>query len=61
MALTEVAARKAVPGEKPQKLADGNGLYLLVQPSGAKLWRWDYRYAAKRKTCLLYTSDAADE
>ncbi|WP_045728250.1 integrase arm-type DNA-binding domain-containing protein [Xanthomonas sp. GPE 39] len=28
---------------KPYKLRDGGGLLLLVNPDGAKLWRWDYR------------------
>ena len=30
MALTDTAIRKAKPGTKPQKLADGGGLYLLL-------------------------------
>ena len=31
----------------------GDGLYLLVQPSGAKWWRFDYRFASKRKTLSM--------
>ena len=33
----------AKPGEKPYKLADGRGLFLLVMPSGSKFWRWKFR------------------
>ena len=29
--------------EKEYKLTDGGGLYLLVTPSGGKLWRLKYR------------------
>jgi len=32
--LTDIAIRNAKPTEKPQKLFDGGGLFLLVQPSG---------------------------
>ncbi len=39
---------KALP--KPQKLFDGEGLFLLVQPNGSKLWRMAYRYGGKQKT-----------
>lgn len=53
MALTALEASKARATEKPQKLADGGGLYLLVQPNGAKYWRLDYRFAGKRKTLAV--------
>lgn len=47
--LTEVAIRKAKTASKPRKLADERGLYLEVMPTGAKYWRWKYRYADKEK------------
>jgi hypothetical protein len=47
--LTDVASRKATPGEKDRKLFDERGLYLLVKPSGSKLWRMKYRFADKEK------------
>ena len=53
MALTAIEASKARATDKPQKLADGGGLYLLVQPNGAKYWRLDYRFAGKRKTLAV--------
>lgn len=48
--LSELQVKKAKPREKDYKLADGGGLYLLVTPSGGKLWRCDYRYNKKRRT-----------
>jgi len=35
--------------KKQSKLSDGEGLYLLVKPSG-KYWRHSYRFAGKQKT-----------
>ncbi|MFV2035215.1 MAG: tyrosine-type recombinase/integrase, partial [Halocynthiibacter sp.] len=49
MALSEFAARKAKPRQKPYKLTDGGGLFLLVQPNGSKLWRHKYRFEGKEK------------
>jgi integrase len=34
---------------KPYKKADGFGLVLLVQPDGAKLWRYRFRFAGKEQ------------
>lgn len=52
MALTDTAIRNAKPAEKPYKLADEKGLYVLVNATG-KYWRLDYRFAGKRKTLSL--------
>jgi Arm DNA-binding domain len=49
MPIKETQARSALPSEKSYKLADGGGLFLLVQPSGSKLWRMKYRFAGKEK------------
>ena len=35
--LTDLQIKTAKPKEKPYKLTDGEGLYLLVKPDGAKL------------------------
>jgi integrase len=43
MALTDTTIRNAKPKAKPYKLADEKGLFLLVQPSGGKLWRLKFR------------------
>ncbi len=53
MPLTDIAVRQAKPTEKARKLTDERGLYLLVQPTGGKLWRLDYRFDGKRKTLAL--------
>lgn len=52
MPLTDIAVRNAKAREKPYKLADERGLYLLVNAAG-KYWRFDYRFAGKRKTLAL--------
>jgi integrase len=49
MALTDVAIRNAKPREKPYKLGDALGMFLLVQPTGGKLWRLKYRIDGKEK------------
>ena len=51
--LTATQVKQAQPGEQARKLADGQGLYLLIQPNGARYWRYNYRYAGKRKTLAL--------
>ncbi len=43
MPLTDTAVRNAKPREKPYKVTDMQGLYLLVNPHGSKLWRLRYR------------------
>jgi integrase len=47
MPLSDTAIRSAKPREKPYKLSDEKGLFLLVQPSGGKLWRLKYRIGKK--------------
>lgn len=49
MPLTDVAIRNAKPRTKPYKVADALGLFLLVQPSGGKLWRLKYRIDGREK------------
>ncbi|EJF5646169.1 integrase arm-type DNA-binding domain-containing protein [Salmonella enterica] len=49
MALTDTAIRKTKPTEKPFKLADSSGLYLLIKPNGSKLWYMKYRIDGKEK------------
>ena len=39
MPLTDTAIRKAKPDTKPVKMADGGGLYLLLNPNASKWWR----------------------
>ncbi|MDO9449446.1 MAG: integrase arm-type DNA-binding domain-containing protein [Rugosibacter sp.] len=51
--LSDIETRNAKPQAKPYKLSYERGLYLLVKPSGGKLWRFDYRHEGKRKTLAL--------
>lgn len=53
MALTEVKVRNAKPTEKPVKLTDGDGMHLLVHPTGSKYWRLQYRFSGKQKMLAL--------
>ena len=53
MALTDTAIRLAKPGATERKLADEKGLYLLLTPSGSKLWRLKYRLDGKEKKLAL--------
>ncbi len=49
MALTDTAIKNVKISEKPQKLFDGGGLFLLVAPNGGKWWRLKYRFGGKEK------------
>lgn len=53
MQLNDRAIESANPKAKPYKKSDGGGLYLLVQPNGAKYWRLKYRLAGKEHTLAL--------
>ena len=48
--LNDAKVRAAKPREKAYKLTDSNRLFLLVTPSGGKLWRWNYSYDGKQKS-----------
>ena len=53
MALTDVATKIAKSHEKPYKMGDAGGLFLLVQPSGGKLWRLKYRVDGREKKLAI--------
>ena len=53
MALTDTAIRETKPGQKPFKVYDRDGLFLLFNPGGSKLWRWRYRFEGKEKLMAL--------
>jgi len=53
MALTEAQIKKAEPGDKLYKLADGRGLFLQVRTSGAKVFVKEYRFNGKRGSLTL--------
>ena len=51
--LTDAKVKAAKAMEKPVKLFDGDGLFLLVTPEGGKCWRLKYRMAGKEKILAL--------
>jgi integrase len=51
--LNDTRVRTAKGCERPIKLSDSGGLYLLIQPHGSKLWRLAYRFGGKQKTLAI--------
>jgi integrase len=51
--LSDAKIRAIKPKNKPFKRSDFDGLYLLVNPSGSKLWRFKYRFGGKEKLLAL--------
>jgi integrase len=50
MPLSAAAVQHAKGREKPYKLTDSAGLYLLVNSDGRRYWRFNYRFGGKQKT-----------
>jgi len=56
MPLSDTAIKNAKPRlDKPFKLTDEKGMYLLIHTNGSKYFRLDYRFCGKRKTLALGT------
>lgn len=53
MALTDITIRNAKPADKPYKMADGGGLFLLVHNNASKYWRLKYRVLGVEKLLAL--------
>ena len=53
MPLTDTAVRTAKVTDKPYKLSDERGMFLLVNPNGSKWWRLKYRFLGKEKLLSL--------
>jgi integrase len=51
--LSEVKVRNSKSRDREYKLFDGGGLFLLVTPSGGKLWHFKYRFDDKEKKLTL--------
>ncbi len=49
MPITDTAVRNAKTVDKPVKLYDGLGLFVLINPAGGKWWRFRYRFEGKEK------------
>ena len=53
MSLSDTSLRNAKGHEKPYKISDGGGLFVLINPDGKRFWRLSYRFARKQKTMAL--------
>ncbi len=53
MALTVLKIKNLKSDLKDRKYSDGEGLFLMVKPNGAKYWRFAYRFNKKQKTLAL--------
>ena len=53
MPLTDLMVKQALPKEKPFKLYDKEGLFLLVKPTGRKYWRFKYYFESKECQYVL--------
>ncbi len=51
--LTDTQIRKVKSREKSFKLADGKGLFLIIQPNGSRYWRFRYWFGDKEKSLSL--------
>jgi hypothetical protein len=53
MKLSDINIKKAKLKDKSYKLADGGGLYMLIETTVGKMWRFDFRFESKRRTLAL--------
>lgn len=53
MPLSETAIRNLKPSERPLKLFDGGGLFLLLNPNGGRWWRLKYRFNGSERGLSL--------
>ncbi|MFA5942309.1 MAG: integrase arm-type DNA-binding domain-containing protein [Candidatus Paceibacterota bacterium] len=51
--LSDIKVRTAKPRDNEYKMFDGGGLFLMVTPSGGKLWHFKYRYNQKEKKLAI--------
>jgi len=53
--LTDTKLRTIKPAGKEVKFFDGGGLFILITPTGGKLWRLKYRFGGREKLLTLGT------
>jgi NAD(P)H dehydrogenase (quinone) len=58
--LTDVALKNLKPKEKPYKVTDRDGMYVLVSTTGTVSFRLDYRLNGRRETVVLGRYDKAE-
>ena len=51
--LTDMQLRALKPAKKIYKVADQQGLYAAITPSGAVSFRYDYRVNGRRETLVI--------
>jgi len=52
--LSDTEIKKAKIKDKDYKLADGQGLYLVIKANGTKFFRYDYSFLNKRKSMSFW-------
>ncbi|CAM3414880.1 hypothetical protein PAAM106076_18815 [Paracoccus aminovorans] len=57
--LTDAGIKAMKPKDKLYKVADRDGMYVAVNPSGAVVFRYDYRLNGRRETLTLGRYGAA--
>ena len=55
MGLTDSKLRSLKRPERPQRIFDGDGLYIELRPNGGKWWRFKYRFDGKEKSLSFGT------
>ena len=55
--LSDAKLRTLKPSQRPYKVSDAEGLFVLVKPNGSKLLRCAYRFAGKQKLLALEGSE----
>ena len=53
MPLSHITIQYTKPKQKPFKLADGDGLFLVILPNGSKLWRFRYRFNGAERSLSI--------
>lgn len=53
MSLNDLTIKNKKPTDKPYKLPDERGLFLLIHPNGSKYWRFRYSFGGKEKLLAL--------
>ncbi|TCQ74097.1 uncharacterized protein DUF4102 [Raoultella ornithinolytica] len=53
MSLNDAKIRTLKPSDKPFKVSDSHGLYLLVKPGGSRHWYLKYRINGKESRIAL--------
>ncbi|MGC1497054.1 MAG: Arm DNA-binding domain-containing protein [Sulfitobacter sp.] len=53
MPISDIKVRNLKAGDKPYKVSDFEGLFVLVKVSGSKSWRFKYRIDGKEKFLVI--------